>query len=109
MSFRSDLKTVLIPFKRKKNCPLSEEEKKANGDLSKQRITVEHIFRKLKIFFEKNIETEGKGMLSGSILLPPAAILQSDYPDRAYARGLVYRADYFAVGVQERFPGPQAP
>jgi transposase len=37
-------------FKRKKNCPLSEEEKKVNRDLSKQRITVEHIFRKLKIF-----------------------------------------------------------
>lgn len=38
------------PFKRKKNCPLSEEERKENRDLSKQRITVEHIFRKLKIF-----------------------------------------------------------
>ncbi len=31
-------------------------------------------------------------MLSGSILLLPAAILQSDYPDRTYARGLFYVA-----------------
>ncbi len=43
-------KNSRIPFKRKKNCPLSEEEKKVNGDLSKQRTTVEHIFRKLKTF-----------------------------------------------------------
>ncbi len=43
-------KNSRIPFKRKKNCPLSEEEKKADGDLSKKRMTVEHISRKLKIF-----------------------------------------------------------
>ncbi|MGX9728963.1 MAG: transposase family protein [Candidatus Electronema sp. VV] len=38
------------PFKRKKNSTLSEEEKAANRDLSKKRITVEHIFRRLKVF-----------------------------------------------------------
>ncbi len=43
-------KNSRIRFKRKKNCPLSEEGKEVNGDLSKQRIIVEHIFRKLKIF-----------------------------------------------------------
>ncbi len=43
-------KNSRTPFKRKKGCPLSEEEKKESRDLSKQRITVEHIFRKLKIF-----------------------------------------------------------
>jgi len=42
-------KNSRIPFKRKKNCPLSEEEKKKNRELSKQRILVEHIFRKIKI------------------------------------------------------------
>jgi len=43
-------KNSRTPFKRKKNCPLSEEEKKKNRELSKQRILVEHIFRKIKIF-----------------------------------------------------------
>jgi len=43
-------KNSRTPFKRKKNYPLSEEERKENRDLLKQRITVEHIFRKLKIF-----------------------------------------------------------
>ena len=43
-------KNSRTPFKRKNGCPLSEEEKKESRDLSKQRITVEHIFRKLKIF-----------------------------------------------------------
>jgi len=43
-------KNSRTPFKRKKNCPLSEEEKEKNRVLSKQRITVEHIFRKMKIF-----------------------------------------------------------
>ncbi len=36
-------KNSRTPFKRKKNCPLSEGEKPANRALSKQRITVEHI------------------------------------------------------------------
>ena len=42
------------------------------------------------MFFEKSTEIGGEVMLLGSILLPPAAILQSDYPDRTYARGLIY-------------------
>ena len=43
-------KNSIIPFKRKKNSLLSEEKKKENRKLAKQRIIVEHIFRKIKIF-----------------------------------------------------------
>ena len=42
-------------------------------------------------------------MLSGSILLPPAAILQSDYPDRTYARGLL---SFYSCYSQSRIKWP---
>ena len=39
-----------IPFKKTKLCPLTEEQKQANRQLDKIRITVEHVIRALKIF-----------------------------------------------------------
>ena len=48
--FQKFTKTAELRSKGKRAVALSEEKKKENRDLSKQRITVEHIFRKLKIF-----------------------------------------------------------
>jgi len=39
-----------IPIKKKKNQKLTKEEKKHNRELSKRRIIIEHINRKVKIF-----------------------------------------------------------
>jgi IS5 family transposase len=39
-----------IPLKKTKNKKLSKEQKKFNKDLNKERIVIEHINRKLKIF-----------------------------------------------------------
>jgi IS5 family transposase len=39
-----------IPFKKKKKTSLSQEQKKFNRQLAKERIVVEHVHRKLKIF-----------------------------------------------------------
>jgi IS5 family transposase len=39
-----------IPFKKTKKIPLTQEQKKFNRQLAKERIVVEHIHRKLKIF-----------------------------------------------------------
>ena len=41
-------KNSRTPFKKKKNCRLSEEEKAENRKLSKKRMKVEHIFRILR-------------------------------------------------------------
>jgi IS5 family transposase len=38
------------PFKKRKKQPLSKEQKKFNKQLAKERIVVEHIHRRLKIF-----------------------------------------------------------
>jgi IS5 family transposase len=38
------------PFKKPKKMPLSKEQKKFNRQLAKERIVVEHVHRKLKIF-----------------------------------------------------------
>ncbi|MCW5200985.1 hypothetical protein VU07_04190 [Desulfobulbus sp. F4] len=71
-------------FKRKKSRTPSKEEKAEDRNLSKKRIMIEHIFEKLKILrilLEKYRNRRKKGSISGSILLPPAAILRPDYPD----------------------------
>jgi IS5 family transposase len=39
-----------IPFKKTKKIPLTQEQKKLNRQLAKERIVVEHVHRKLKIF-----------------------------------------------------------
>jgi IS5 family transposase len=39
-----------IPFKKTKKTPLTQEPKKFNRQLAKERIVVEHVHRKLKIF-----------------------------------------------------------
>jgi IS5 family transposase len=39
-----------IPFKKTKKTPLTQEQKKFNRQLAKERIIVEHVHRKLKIF-----------------------------------------------------------
>ncbi|MBR8827444.1 MAG: transposase, partial [Gomphosphaeria aponina SAG 52.96 = DSM 107014] len=39
-----------IPFKKTKNKKISKEQKKFNKELTKERIVIEHINRKLKIF-----------------------------------------------------------
>ncbi len=59
---------------------------------------------KYSAFFDKHTEKGEKGSVSGSILLPHAAILQIDYHYRTYARGLLLsgsstmkgRIEYFA-------------
>ena len=43
-------KNSRIPFKKTKKTPLIEEQKKFNRQLAKERIIVEHVHRKLKIF-----------------------------------------------------------
>ncbi len=43
-------KNSRIPFKKIKKTPLIEEQKKFNRQLAKERIIVEHVHRKLKIF-----------------------------------------------------------
>lgn len=43
-------KNSALPIKRKKNMSLTQEEKAFNKDLSKQRILIEHINRRCKIF-----------------------------------------------------------
>lgn len=43
-------KKSVLPIKRKKNMSLTQEEKAFNKDLSKQRILIEHINRRCKIF-----------------------------------------------------------
>lgn len=39
-----------IPFKKTKKIPLTQEQKQFNRQLAKERIVVEHVHRKLKIF-----------------------------------------------------------
>jgi len=39
-----------IPFKKTKKAPLNQEQKKFNRQLAKERIVIEHVHRKLKIF-----------------------------------------------------------
>ena len=43
-------KNSQTPHKKKKNKPLTSQEKKENKELAKRRIIVEHINRKLKVF-----------------------------------------------------------
>ena len=47
---QKELTNAIIPFKKSKNHELTEEEKKHNKKLSKERIKVEHVNRKIKIF-----------------------------------------------------------
>jgi transposase len=41
---------VMIPFKSRKKQPLSDEQKEYNRQLSRQRIVIEHVFARLKVF-----------------------------------------------------------
>ena len=43
-------KNTILPYKRRRKNPLSQEQKQHNHDLASQRIVVEHVFAKLKIF-----------------------------------------------------------
>lgn len=47
---QNQLSNAIIPFKRSKYHELTEEEKKHNTELSKKRIKIEHVNRKIKIF-----------------------------------------------------------
>ena len=47
---QKELTNAVIPFKKSKNHELTEEEKEHNKKLSKERIKVEHVNRKIKIF-----------------------------------------------------------
>ncbi len=87
-------KNSRIPFKRKKNSPLSEEEKKVNGDLSKQRITVEYIFRKLKIFriVRDKCRNRGKRFSIRFNLVADCYNIQQYHHDRTCTRDSCLRA-----------------
>jgi hypothetical protein len=43
-------KNVLIPYKKSKKSPLTDEQKQHNKSVSSARIAIEHVFAKLKIF-----------------------------------------------------------
>ena len=43
-------KNVLIPYKRSKKIPLTEEQKQHNKTVASERMKIEHVFAKLKIF-----------------------------------------------------------
>ena len=43
-------KNTILPYKRRRKMPLSQEQKQHNHDLASQRIVVEHVFSHLKIF-----------------------------------------------------------
>lgn len=43
-------KNSLTPIRKKKNIPLTKEQKRQNRELSKQRMLVENVIREVKIF-----------------------------------------------------------
>jgi IS5 family transposase len=51
-----------IPIKKSKKKSLSKEQKEFNKQLAKERIVVEHIQRRLKIFSVRDIEIEEGGL-----------------------------------------------
>jgi len=58
---RSYLRNAAIPFKGSGKHPLTDEEKRFNANLSKIRVSIEHINRELKIFRICKETYRGKG------------------------------------------------